>query len=176
MIYLLVLLSGMLVVGFVQLRWVFARRRLLSRSWEEVLEAVEHVDFTGVRTVAQCYLQPDKDQLRVEPDEMWALLGGLEGINRMQKNASAMLDLAVYAERWNDTEGPIIAEMIRRDAARLQSAVTRIQLTFFLGFGFVKTPFHVQEAAATYYLMRSRLLGLYENGHAALVPRLAEAL
>ncbi len=176
MIYLLVLLSGMLVVGAVQLRWVFARRRLLARSWDEVLEAVEHVDFMGVRTVAQCYLQPDKDQLRVEPNEMWTLLGGLEGINRMQKNAAAMLDLAVYAERWNDTEGPVIAEMIRRDAARLQSAVTRIQLTFFLGFGFVKAPFHVQEAAATYYLMRSRLLGLYANGHAALVPRLAEAL
>ena len=176
MTYFFILLSGMLVVAIVQLRWVFARRRLMSRSWEEVLRAAEHVDFAGIRTVAQCYLQPDKDQLRVEPNEMWALLGGLDGINRMQNNAAAMLDLAVYAERWNDTEGPVIAEMIRRDAARLQSAVTRIQLTFFLGFGFVKTPFHVQEAAATYYLMRSRLLGLYANGHAGLVPQLAEAL
>ena len=152
------------------------RRLLLAQSWEAVLGRVEHVDLHGIRTIAECYLQPDKDQLRIEPNEMWNLLGGLEGIDRLSRNAAAMVDLAVYAQRWNDTEGGAVTEMIRRDAARLNRSVMRIQLTFFCGFGFVRAPFHVQEAAAAYYLMRSRLLGLYHNGHIALLPHLEAAL
>lgn len=176
MLFLVVLLS-MLFAGLgVITRLALKRRRLLMRSWDSVLASVERVDVDGIRLIAECYLLPDKHQLRIEPNEMWHLLGGLEGINRLDRNAQAMLDLAVYAQRWNDTEGAVISEMIRRDAARVRSAVWRIQFTFLLGFGFVKAPFHVQEAAATYYLMRSRLLGLYENCHVALVPRLAEAL
>ena len=171
-VLLTLLLSGL---GFV-LHVALKRRRLLAQTWESVLARAEHVDLDGLRKVAACYLQPDRNQLRIETNEMWELLGGLEGMNRLYQNAGAMLDLAIYAERWDDAEGPVIAEMIRRDAARVQRAVTRVQLTFFLGMGFLKTPFYVQEAAATYYLMRCRLLGMYENCHVALLPRLEAAL
>lgn len=152
------------------------RRLLLSQSWETVLTRVERVDLEGIRRVAECYLNPDRNQLRIETDEMWRLLGGLEGLNRLHRNADTMLELAVYAQRWNDTEGPVIAEMIRRDALRVRRSVTRFQITYLLGFGFIKAPFYLQEAAAAYFLMRSRLLGVYENGHVALMPRLQAVL
>ena len=167
-----VFLSGLGYILFVAYR----RHRLQAQSWDAVLDRAEHVDLEGIRTIAECYLHPDRHQLRIEPNEMWRLLGGLDGMNRLHRNANAILDLAVYAQRWDDAEGPVIAEMIRRDAVRVQSAVTRVQLTFVLGMGFVQAPFHVQEAAAAYFLMRSRLLGMYENCHVALVPRLAAAL
>jgi hypothetical protein len=152
------------------------RRRLMSQNWESILARVEGVDLEGIRRVAECYLNPDGNQLRIETDEMWRLLGGLEGINRLHKNADAMLDLAIYAQRWNDTEGPVIAEMIRRDAIRVRRAVTRFQLTYVLGFGFIKAPLYLQEAAAAYVLMRRRLMGVYVNGHVGLIPRLQAAL
>ena len=154
----------------------FKRRMVMSQSWDSILARVESVELDGIRRVAECYLNPDRHQLRIETDEMWRLLGGLEGINRLQKNADAMLELAIYAQRWNDTEGPVIAEMIRRDALRVRRSVTRFQLTYVLGFGFIKAPFYLQEAAAAYFLMRGRLLGVYENGHVGLIPRLQAAL
>jgi hypothetical protein len=174
--YLLCLLAIAIPVLIVQVRWAIHRRQLMWQSWDTLLDRVERVDLNGIRAIADCYLQPDRDQLRIEPNEMWALLGGLEGVNRLRRNAAVMLDLAVYAQRWNDTEGAVISEMIRRDSIRLNRAVTRIQLTFFFGLGFVRAPFHVQEAAASYYLIRSRLLGVYQNSHIALVLRLEAAL
>ena len=66
--------------------------------------------------------------------------------------------------------------MIRRDAVRLNRALTRIELALFSQLGWLRAPFHVQEVSASYYLIRSRLLGLYENSHAGLLPRLEAAL
>ena len=37
-------------------------------------------------------------------------------------------------------------------------------------------PFHLHEAASSYYLMRQRLLALYQTSHSGLYPRLAEVL
>jgi hypothetical protein len=37
-------------------------------------------------------------------------------------------------------------------------------------------PFNVHEAASAYYLMRQRLLALYETSHAGLYPALAAVL
>lgn len=173
----LVLLVAMLVgVAGYQIRFAMRRRRLAAKSWDEVLGRVEAVDIEGLRAIADCYLQPDKDQLRIEPSAMWEMMGGLEGIARLKANADVMLELAVFAERWNGDQGPVISEMMRRDAVRLRSAITRVQLAFLFHFGFLRAPFYLQEASASYYLMRSRLLGLYQNSHIGLVPRLEAAI
>ena len=176
MMFLILLVSMLVGVAGYQLRFVLRRRRLEARSWEEVLARVEPVNFEGLRTIAGCYLQPDKDQLRVEPSTMWEMVGGLEGIARLKSNAAVMLELAVFAERWNGDEGPVISEMMRRDAVRLKSAVTRVQLVFLFHLGFLRAPFYLQEASASYYLMRGRLMGLYQNSHIGLVPRLEAAI
>ncbi len=173
----LVLLVAMLVgVAGYQIRFAVKRRRLAARSWEEVLGRVEAVNMEGLRAIADCYLQPDKDQLRIEPDSMWEMVGGLEGIARLKSNAAVMLELAMFAERWNGDHGPVISEMMRRDAVRMKRAVTRVQLVFLFHLGFLRAPFYLQEASASYYLMRSRLMGLYQNSHAGLVPRLSAAI
>ena len=173
----LVLLVAMLVgVGGYQIQFAVRRRKLASRSWEEVLGRVEAVNIEGLHAIADCYLQPDKDQLRIEPGSMWEMVGGLEGMTRLKSNAAVMLELAVFAERWNGDQGPVISEMMRRDAVRLRSAVTRVQLVFLFQLGFLRAPFYLQEASASYYLMRSRLLGLYHNSHVGLLPRLEAAI
>ena len=172
MSYFLILLASFALVAVIQLRFVYRRRRLLNGSWQSILTRIEPLDVAGLKAVAECYLQPDKNQLRLEPTDMWRIVGGLEGVSRLRSNAEVMLDLAVYAERWNQGEGPVVSEMIRRDAVRLKQAVTRIQITFFLQIGLLRTPFHLQEAISSYCLIRSRLIGLYENAHVGLLPSL----
>ena len=166
----------MALLLFLQVRWAYRRRQLMAASWDIILERIEPVDLNGLRVIAECYLQPDKDQLCIQPDEMWSIVGGLDGISRLKANAAAMLDLAVFAERWDDAHGRVVSELIRRDAVRLNNAVTRLELAYIFQFWFIRAPFHIQEAAASYYLIRSRLLNLYQNCHAGLYPRLAEAV
>ncbi len=169
MLYLVFLLSFFSALVILQLRWVRDRRRLQSASWESILGRIKPVRRENIQIIADCYLSPNKNQLRLEPNDMWDMLGGLEGIVRMKENAARMLDLAVYAERWNFEEARIVSEMIRRDAVRLNSAVLRIQLGMWLHLDFARVPFHMQEATASYYLIRQRLLGIYQSTHIGLL-------
>ncbi len=176
MIVLVLLTSLLVMIAAYQVRFVVRRRRLSNRSWQEIFARLEPIDLAGVRAIAACYLQPDKDQLSVEPATMWESVGGFEGLARLRANAAVMLELAVYAERWNEEQGPVIAEMIRRDAVRLNRAVTRIEVSLVSNLGWVRAPFYLQEVSAAYFLMRGRLLGLYQSAHAGLLPQLEAAI
>jgi hypothetical protein len=55
-------------------------------------------------------------------------------------------------------------------------AVVGIGLGMTCGYGKGRVPSYVNEAASAYYLMRLRLLALYEASHAARYPSLASAL
>jgi hypothetical protein len=69
---------------------------------------------------------------------------------------------------------------MRRDALRLRRAVLRVEVGFLpfalLRQFYIRTPFHIQEAAAAYYLMRQRLLALYASSHSGRLPALAAIL
>jgi hypothetical protein len=111
---------------------------------------------------------------------MWLMLGGSEGLHRMRDNARLMLLLAAHAQQWNFDEGVIVTERMRRDALRLRRAVRRIEIALafhtVLRGSATLVPFHLHEAASSYYLMRQRLLALYQTSHSGLYPRLAEVL
>ncbi len=175
MVFLLMLVLLMAAVATHQLGFVRGRRRS-DRSFEAVLESVERVNVEALHLIADCYLRPDAAQLRVEPPEMWELVGGEAGLKRLRVNAALMLELAMIAERWNGEEAPVIAEMLRRDAVRIRRATTRLRLGSFWGGASVSAAFHLQEAVSSYCLMRQRLLGLYQNAHIGLVPQLQASL
>ena len=162
---------------------LFARRssiRIDDRGLEALLAAVEPVDLSGLHCVAKDYLEPTRGQISMEPEVIWHLLGGDLGLRRMHRNANLLLSIAAHAATWNEEEGVIVAERMRRDALRLRSAVRQIQLGMFsqivTGRHWISVPFQLQEAASAYYLMRQRLLALYESSHIALVPQLAQAI
>ncbi len=154
--------------------------RLDGRSWEELLSAIQHIDFDHVSWVARDFLEPREGQINLEPPDMWLMLGGREGLRKMRKNADLMLQLAAHAQRWNFDEGVIVTERIRRDALRLRQSVRRIEYTLMFHRVARQSgsliPFHLHEAASAYYLMRQRLLALYQTSHAGLYPRLVEVL
>ena len=160
----------------IQIRFVSRKRKLANETWDNVLSRVEEVNVAGLKEIADLYLRPDKDQLRIEPDEMWKTLGGLRGLQRLQSNADAMLTLAMFAEQWQSTDGRIVSEFMRRDAARLKKAILRVELSLVYRFGYVQAPFAMQEAIATYILMRGRLLGLYGVAHIGRIAALEASL
>ena len=151
-------------------------RRLSAGDWESITARIQPVPFEGIETVALDHLEPSGQQLHLDPDEMWRLVGGLDGLKRMRNNADLMIQLAAYVRQWNFEESVIVAERIRQDAIILKRALARIELQIFFSFYKIRVPFYVHQAAASYYLMTRRVLALYETNQFVLFPRLAEIL
>ena len=171
---------GLLLLGFIaaaiytQLNSI----RLNSRGWEQLLAQAAQIDFDGIKAVAQDYLDPQLEQIRLEPQDLWNLVGGYDGMRAMRANAKLMLALAAHAQHWNFVEATIVYERMRHDALRLRAATFRIELGliphFVMRRFWLRTPLYLQDATAAYYLMRQRLLALYANNNSARYPRLAE--
>jgi hypothetical protein len=150
--------------------------RLRAVEWEELVRSLEPIHARGLEIVALDHLQPHGSQLRLEPEEMWGLVGGLEGLKRMQHNADLMIALAAYVNRWNYAQSIIVAERIRHDSIQLKRALFRIKWNLYVRRSQVRVPFYLHQAASSYYLMTKRLLTLYETNQYMLYPRLSEAL
>ncbi len=151
-------------------------RKLLSKDWQTLVASIEPMHMRGLEMVALDHLEPQKNQLRLEPHEIWGLVGGKEGLRRMEHNADLMIALAAYVRNWNHDQAIIVAERIRHDSIQLKQAVRRIRWNERMHRGKLRIPFYVHQAAASYYLMTRRLLSLYETNQYLLYPVLAEAL
>jgi len=173
---------GVLLCGFVAA--VIADRhsshKLAPLDWHDLVAGLYRLDMVELSAVATDYLTPRRGQIDMEPNVIWESLGGYEGLKRMRENAEIMLALAAYAQRWNFEEAVIVTERMRLDAASLRRAVRRVELGMIPArllrhFRFT-LPLHAQEASSAYYLMRQRLLALYETSHVSRYPMLAAAL
>ena len=158
---------------------VVGRKTSSSREleWADLVAELEPVNSTAIERVAQDYLTPAKGQLNLEPGDLWEMVGGLEGIEKMRGNARIICALAAYAERWNFNEAVVVTERIRREAMVVRRAALHVMVHHYLSVAAqARVPFYVQEAATSYHLMRTRLLALYETSHQARYPVLARAL
>lgn len=151
-------------------------QRLRSITWDDLVTRMKPLHARGLEIVALDNLQPKANQLQLEPEHLWGLIGGVEGLHRMRNNADLLIALAAYVQRWNFEEGVIVTERMRHDAMQLKRAIFRIRFDMMLRRSQIRTPFYIQQAASSYYLMTRRLLALYETSHAGLLPRLAEAM
>ncbi|MGI4828917.1 MAG: hypothetical protein ACRYFU_12115 [Janthinobacterium lividum] len=176
MSFVFTLVSVTFVVGYLYVQAWRKKNRLSATTWEELVDRLQELPIIGITKVALDYLQPSKGQLSIQTDEMWLLIGGNEGLERMRANADILLQLAAYAEQWNREECVIVGERMRRESMALRRAVSKVQRGLLFGRGRMMGPFHVQEATSAYYLMRERLLVLYQTSHAGRYARLATAL
>ena len=173
----------MIVVIGLAVTAVHAQRvsiKLSQRNWDQVVGELQFVDFRGIHLVARDYLDPRRGQIELQPEDIWTLVGEDTGLRTMLRNADLLIALAAFAQQWNLDESVIVAERMRRDGLRLRRAVRRVKMGMwsqvFTGSHWVEVPFQLQEAASAYYLMRQRLLALYETSHMGLHPQLVKAL
>ena len=173
----LVLLALVILLFGISFLRVHVKAWMLSRlGFEDLLAKVKPVPREAISAIALDYLEPVKGQLRIQPAELWALIGGEAGVRRMYANAGVLIALAVHAQRWNPEEGVIVAERMRRDGVTLRRAALNLEMNFVVRFGDVFVPFDVQELAGSYFLMTKRLLALYETSHVGRHPDLISVL
>jgi hypothetical protein len=150
--------------------------RLRSVSWEELVQQIKPVPTANLHRLALEHLDPQSCMEELELDEMWKLVDGMEGLNRIRANTRVLIALAAHVQQWNYTEATIVAERMRRDATRIRHALLKAEIEVLLRKKWTRMPFYIHEIASSYYLMTKRLLALYQTSHVGLLPRLQQAL
>ncbi len=145
-------------------------RRYSLDSWTELCTRLLPVDQSGINTLSDEYLQPSTSRPARTEDEVWALVGGADGVKTMQQNAGVLLAMASRALQWTPPERQFIFEQMQRDSIAFERALIGLALGRTSGYGRDRVSVYVHEAANSYCLMRKRLFALYEACHIRFNP------
>lgn len=163
------------------LRNVRRLRRVSGGDWEALLGRLQQVDRNAIATIAHDALdEPADGALAEQPAELegWqisSMLGGLEGLELLERNCEVLIDLAAYVQRWYP-EAIVVAEHLRLNARELEWHVGRLKGAAETGN--LQTAFaeYAQRAVVIYYLMTRNVLELYERTSLPESARLQAAL
>jgi hypothetical protein len=156
-------------------------RRATRANWEELFAKLIWIDRNNINQVARDLVDPsgqpraDDETATMEPSQLWRLIGGMRGVEVLERNSDVLIDLAFYVQQWYP-EALVIAEQLRLDARELKWHVGRLKGAAQKGNLQISFPFYAQRAVVTYYLMTRRLLGLYEAADLSMLVDLQRAL
>jgi hypothetical protein len=156
-------------------------RRAPQESWESLMRRLISVDRANVARIALDLLEEsvqsgnDDPGGAIEPSDILQLIGGLKGLEVLEKNSQVLIEMAFYLQR-SYPEALIIAEQLRQNAREIESHVGRLRGAAKNGHLEVNFPFYGQRAIAIYYLMTRQLLNLYEQGNVPMLADLQKAL
>lgn len=155
----------------VAVRSALRGRRSSQATWEQLLARLAHIDREKIAAIAMDAIDDSTHETFVlEPEAIWEMLGGMEGLERLEKNCHVLIELATYVQRWHP-EALVVAEQLRLNAREIEWHVGRLKGAAQAGN--LQTAFasYAQRAVATYYLMTRHVLELYEQ---VSFPELAE--
>jgi hypothetical protein len=156
-------------------------RHTSTRSWEQLLERLTLVDRDSVAQIALAYADEsgqrrnDDGDERLEASQIWSLIGGLEGLEALERNCPVLIDMAFYVQRWYP-EAIVLAEELRLNAREIEWHVERLRGAAKGGNIELSFADYAQPAIAKYYLMTRRVLLLYERGNFPMFTDLQRAI
>jgi hypothetical protein len=156
-------------------------RRSSQVSFESLCAQLKWIDRNNIAQVALDLVDPsgrpkiDEAAATMEPSQLWDLIGGLDGLETLERNSEVLIGLAFYVQQWYPEALPI-AERLRLDSRELKWHVARLRGAAQKGNLQISFPFYAQRAVATYYLMTRRVLGLYEAANFSMLADLQRAL
>jgi hypothetical protein len=157
------------------------RRRAGARDWDSLFRRLAFVDRASLAEVALDVIdesgrkRSDEESAILEPSEIWALIGGLEGLKVMEANCAVLIDLAAYVQQ-RYPEALVVAEQLRLSAREIEWNLKRLEGAAQTGKLESAFTMYAQPAAAAYYLMTREILALYERGHLPMLADLQKAL
>jgi len=175
--YLFLVIVAVLVVVLAStaVYYLLRARRASKSSWASILARLVPVNNQNIAIVAHDLIDDDgrartTDVPELEPEAIWDLLGGLDGLETLGANCDVLIDLAAYVQLWYP-EALAVAEQLRLNAREIKWHIERLEGAAQTGN--LKSSFadYAQRAAATYYLMTRHVLDLYT---AANLPGLVE--
>jgi hypothetical protein len=140
-------------------------------KWDELLKRLGSLNHHNLALIADSLdnesTMEDED---LDSEQLWHLLGGMHGLDVIEKNCAVLVDLAFYVQQWYP-EAMLVAEQLRQNAREVQWHVDRIRSAAKIGKPRTATPEYLQQAVAIYYRMTCQVLTLYEQAN---LPGLAD--
>jgi hypothetical protein len=172
-IYFFIVLAAFVAVLLATGGYYYLRYRRSKKfpygNFETLLNRLSSVDRDSVALIARDFIdesgqrRTDEDDLDLDPSQIWPLIGGLKGLEVLERNCAVLVDLVFYVQlRLNARE-------IEWHVGRLKDAETT---------GKLESSFadNAQRAVTTYYLMTRRVLALYEQFNVPGLAQLQRAL
>jgi hypothetical protein len=161
--------------------YYWRNRRSSPAQFEDLFAQLKWIDRNHIARVALDLVDPsgrpkvDEEAATLEPSQLWNLIGGLDGLEIMERNSEVLIALAFYVQQWYPEAVPV-AERLRLDARELKFHVGRLRGAAQQGNLQISFPFYAQRAVTTYYRMTRRVLELYAAANVPMVADLQRAL
>lgn len=161
--------------SYYYLRALRAKKHPYGR-WEHLLRKVSSVDQANIRMIALDLIDESGEPrspehpYEVDPSDIPKLIGGLKGLEALERNCAVLIDLAFYVQQWYP-EALAIAEDLRVNAREIEWHLGRLRAAERNGRLDSAFTEYGQRAIATYYLMTRRVIALYDHCE---LPQLAE--
>jgi hypothetical protein len=157
------------------------QRQPSEAGWKDLFHNLTRIDRNNLTKVALELVdesgkpREDSDTAPLEPSQLWRLIGGLRGLEILEKNSEVLIDLAFYVQQWYP-EALVIAERLRLDNREMNWLVARLKGADRMGNLKISFPHYARRAVAVYYRMTRRVLDLYEMGNFSMLSDLQKAL
>jgi hypothetical protein len=145
----------------ISIYYVLRARRASRNAWTTLLARLQQVDHSNVAAVALDLLEDRDAQQQLQPDSIFQMIHGMQGMEALEQNCDVLIDLAAYVQKWYP-KALELAEELRLNAREIKWHIGRLRGASATGHLQEQFPIYAQRAVATYYLMTRSLLVLYE--------------
>lgn len=159
----LVAVAGVVMILIVVSTYYTLRARRSSRNaWMILMQRLRPINRELFTAVALDLLEEGDPEQRLDPDLIFDMIGGLNGLDALNQNCDVLIDLATYVQKWYP-DALQLAEELRLSAREIKWHIGRLRAASENGHLRDQFPTYAQQAVATYYLMTRSLLVLYEG-------------
>lgn len=144
-------------------------RKRRDTTWDDLLQRLTRIDRDAIATIARD-AEDDSSGDSASPggnfelgsDEIWQLLGGLEGLETLENNCRVLVDIATYVQRYYP-EALVVAEQLRLNAREIEWHVGRLKGAAQTGNLQASFADYAQRAVVTYTHMTRLVLELCDH-------------
>jgi len=144
------------LVGILLRHYLLARKRAQA-TWDGLLQQLTWVDRDNIEMIALDVItesgepRQETNGFALEPSAIWTLLGGLKGLEALEKNCHVLVELAAYIQQ-SYPEALMVAEKLRLNAREIEWHIGRLKGAAQTGNLQSSFADYAQRAAATYYM------------------------
>lgn len=159
----------LLAVGLYYFVRAQRRKKYPYGKWEDILKRLTIVDRDSIEMIARDFAVesgragPQAVGPDLDPSEIWDLVGGMRGLEELEKNCEALVDLVFYVQQWYP-EALLLAEQMRQSTREIQWHVARLKSAEKAGHLKDWFPEAAQRVVVQYLSMTRKVLALYEQG------------
>ncbi len=150
--------------------YIWRARRSSRNAWMILMQRLKPIDRDKFTAVALDLLEERNSEQQLDPEVIFDMIGGMNGMDVLEENCDVLIDLATYVQRWYP-EALQLGEELRLNAREIKWHIGRLRAASRSGHLRDQFPTYAQRAVATYYLMTRSLLVLYEG---VQLPEFAE--